>query len=195
VVSDNGKGMDIDGIREFATFARAPASRGQLPGARTVSGRVFIGKFGVGAKQAGFYLGNSITVLSRPKMDQSGDIYRFSLVNEDIVDRSTASAAHLNPFQGVVEFLNPSLEPLLSFSSESSVPQHCEEMHNCIKRHFREWHHGTVIIVKLLPDIVTAFQTDTAEKFSKTLKDIYHFHLKQTIRFQDPVSDEKFRQK
>jgi hypothetical protein len=196
VVSDNGKGMDIDGIRDFATYSRTQAARGHAPVSRTVSGRMFIGKFGVGAKQAGFYLGNSITVLSRPKMDHSGDIYRFCL-NEvpNVGSSGTASATNANHFQGVVEFLNPSLEPLLSFPSESGVPEHWNEMHNCIKRHFRKWHHGTVVIVKLLPDIITAFQTDTAEQFSKKLKDIYHFHLKQTIRFQDAANNAKFRQR
>jgi hypothetical protein len=196
VVLDNGKGMDLSGIREFATYSRTQAKRGHAPLAGTMFGKMFIGKFGVGAKQAGFYLGDSITVLSKSMLDSSGKILRFCL-NEvaDVGSSATAAAIEeTNPFQGVVEVLDQS-EPMLPFSPDCSMPAYCEEMCNRIKRHFQEYQHGTVVVVKLLPVIVAAFRNDTAEELSKKLKDIYHFHLKQTVRFQDTANNAKFRQR
>ena len=59
---DNGRGMNEQGIKEFATYSLDQETRGNHPTAVADNLRAsFISKFGVGAKQAGFFLGKSIT--------------------------------------------------------------------------------------------------------------------------------------
>jgi hypothetical protein len=193
VLLDNGKGMNINDIREFATFSRSQEIRKQSPTTGTTSGRMFIGKFGVGAKQAGFFLGDSITVLSKPKTDESRKILRFCLNEKPDVTSSTTAAAveEFNPYQGVVEALDPSA-PLLSYYVDSRMPEYFQEMHGQIQNHFQEHKHGNVIVVRLLSDITNKFQVVAAEALAKQLKDIYHFHLKQSVQYQNTA---KFRLK
>ena len=64
-ITDNGCGMDTDKITKFATFALSQKDRGHV----VESGKSMIGKFGVGAKQAGFYLGDRISVITKSKGD------------------------------------------------------------------------------------------------------------------------------
>lgn len=61
-VLDNGVGMDKDGIQKFATYSLDQKSRNQE--ARK-DDKSFISKFGVGVKQAGFFLGDSIRVMTK----------------------------------------------------------------------------------------------------------------------------------
>jgi hypothetical protein len=177
-VLDNGTGMDIDGICNFLVLRRHELTDGTT-----------LGKFGVGAKQAGFYLGNSITVLSKPIMDQSGKVLRFCLNEEPNVESNTI-------VQFVVEALDLS-EPFLSFGSDGGdVSEYCVEMHDRIKRHFQEHQHGTAMVIRLLPNIANQLQMEAAEAFAKKLKDIYHFHLSnKRIDFQDAVINLKFRER
>jgi hypothetical protein len=51
VVSDNGRGMDPEGLATFATYSLDQETRGQAPRAGDKS---FISRFGVGAKQVRF---------------------------------------------------------------------------------------------------------------------------------------------
>ena len=58
VIIDNGKGMNERDLREFATYSLDQETRGNRPSER--QGDSFISKFGVGAKQAGFFLGMTL---------------------------------------------------------------------------------------------------------------------------------------
>ena len=68
-VGDNGCGMSFAKLKEFATYAASRESRGYEDPANTSSDGACISqninKFGVGAKDAGFYLGTRITVVSK----------------------------------------------------------------------------------------------------------------------------------
>ena len=79
-IIDNGIGMDEKGLQEFGTYALNQESRGNRADSSS-----FISKFGVGAKEAGFYIGNKIHVITSPKgsfdvkemkMDKDGYIQR-----------------------------------------------------------------------------------------------------------------------
>lgn len=61
-VLDNGCGMDKEGLQKFSTYSLDQKSRNQ---AATMHDKSFISKFGVGVKQAGFFLGDSIRVMSK----------------------------------------------------------------------------------------------------------------------------------
>ena len=70
-ITDNGCGMDTDKITKFATFALSQKDRGHV----VESGKSMIGKFGVGAKQAGFYLGDRISVITKSKGDTNVNLH------------------------------------------------------------------------------------------------------------------------
>ena len=103
IVYDNGRGMDVDGIKAFATYFLGQTDRGLAPGqedsGRRGSGPVSttgrISKFGVGAIQAGFYIGSSITVVSRA---------RPKLVDSSASQLAAAGSAATLP-QPVLEFV------------------------------------------------------------------------------------------
>jgi HSP90 family molecular chaperone len=59
---DNGCGMDKAGIQDFATYSLDQETREQRAGEMDKS---FISKFGVGVKQAGFFLGDQINLTTK----------------------------------------------------------------------------------------------------------------------------------
>lgn len=76
VISDNGRGMTVSAIKAFATFALDQRARDLTPSVGD-TGR-FISKFGVGAKQAGFYLGKNINIFT--KSEASNKLLNFVMV-------------------------------------------------------------------------------------------------------------------
>lgn len=78
VVYDNGKGMNKQELIYFATHSMDHEARdvvnklqGREATLRNDSNRRFISKFGVGAKQAGFHLGDCIRVITKRKVSGS----------------------------------------------------------------------------------------------------------------------------
>jgi len=61
VISDNGVGMGIDELTQFATFSLDQDARGNKPNA---SDQSMISKYGVGAKQGGFFLGSKLHIVT-----------------------------------------------------------------------------------------------------------------------------------
>ncbi len=80
MIADNGKGMSELDIMQFATFSLDVESRGNYD-----SNSLGISKFGVGAKHAGFYLGDSIRVLTKTK--ECDRILEFSLEDSKMKER------------------------------------------------------------------------------------------------------------
>ena len=79
VIFDNGCGMDGDGLRDFATYSLDQETRGNRASA---SNKSFISKFGVGAKQAGFFLGDSIQVFTKQlNSDKYLELFFYILYN------------------------------------------------------------------------------------------------------------------
>ncbi|KAK2571643.1 Structural maintenance of chromosomes flexible hinge domain-containing protein 1 [Acropora cervicornis] len=89
VVFDNGEGMTYEGLKAFATYFLSQADRGlereevdltpgYLDGA--------ISKFGVGATQAGFYLGDRIKVIT--KKDECPFVTEITISKEKLQQRA-----------------------------------------------------------------------------------------------------------
>lgn len=87
VIADNGEGMNAKKLQEFATFALDQESRNTSG----MSGADFISKFGVGAKQAGFFLGSQITIFTK-KQDGKG-VLEFTLDENRLEERSESGEA------------------------------------------------------------------------------------------------------
>jgi hypothetical protein len=176
---DNGSGMDVAGIEKFATLALSQKDRGQAPEIGTETGKMFIGKFGVGAKQAGFYLGDRMTLFSKP---QRQDVYRFVMEVPPESDSTTsASASTITPFEGVVETLNlDALDQghMLPLNETEKEPMCFCDMESVIKTHMKTCASGSAIVIRLHEKILKRFQNEIdLQNLSKSLKDIYHFHL------------------
>lgn len=74
MIADNGCGLNVAEVEAFATFSLDQKTRGALPVENDSS---FISKFGVGSKQAGFFLGDRITLIS--KKANENKFLKFSL--------------------------------------------------------------------------------------------------------------------
>jgi HSP90 family molecular chaperone len=84
-ICDNGQGMTVEDLTHFATYSFTREARGYAPSAATTSNASNISKFGVGAKQGGFFLGDRIHVIT--KSDASEDVLEISLDEQNFNDR------------------------------------------------------------------------------------------------------------
>ena len=82
-ILDNGEGMNAKTLADFAVYGLDKESRGLNPSSEIASN---ISKFGVGAKQAGFYLGTRIHVLTTTS--GSSKILELILDKNEIEERS-----------------------------------------------------------------------------------------------------------
>lgn len=168
LILDNGTGMNVQTIQEFATYSLDQASRNQAPSADNKS---FIGKFGVGAKQAGFYLGTRIKLFTRPLEYQDTSIaLSFCLDSEELHHRYSNKES---VYAGTVRAVDMN-QPLQLYSDEMVFPQ----MATILQDHFRDLPHGTAFMVKLRPDeIIPKLKKMSECALEKQIKDIFHFHL------------------
>ena len=77
--------MDASDLKAFATYSLDQESRNQAPNGTDTS---FISKFGVGAKEAGFYLGNRLRLVTRKVQpcgspEDNGKVFDFSMDEEE----------------------------------------------------------------------------------------------------------------
>jgi hypothetical protein len=86
-VVDNGVGMTTDAIKTFATYAYGQEARADAVSSSNTSN---ISKFGVGAKQAGFYLGERIHLVTRPRGRDPNQIMDFVMSEEAFQQRFEA---------------------------------------------------------------------------------------------------------
>ena len=90
-IVDDGKGMTTSDIKTFATYAWAQEARGLE--AAPIYNTSSISKFGVGAKEAGFFLGDRIHLLSKPRLSDGvhDKVLDFALDETEIKQRSDST--------------------------------------------------------------------------------------------------------
>lgn len=156
-IADNGEGMDKEKIREFATFALEQDMRES-------TGRDFISKFGVGAKQAGFYIGDKISIITRK---HNGKILEF-VIDEARLDRRSREN-NASVFRDSIVARD---EPLEITDETPKMQQYISNFEK-MNRHF------TVIVLHMRPHIAISLKrsTDISVSLSQELASIYHFHL------------------
>lgn len=169
VISDHGQGMDEGGLRNFATFALSKEFRGERP--RNETDRTFIGKFGVGAKQGGFFLGDRIRTLTKSHLAQERDPWLcFTLDSEELIQRQRN---HENVYEG---YITP-FHDLPSVLSEDE--REYADLVNDLRIHQQhDSDQGAIFIIRLHAHVAEHFRKNqNYQLFERELADIHYFHL------------------
>ena len=178
VFRDNGCGMDEMRIQQYATFALTKEKRNIMPNA---SGNAsFIGKFGVGAKQAGFYLGKRIKLITKTK--DSSSVLQFTLDYEELQRKSVEEQ-----YTGIIDTVDVDSSKLFT-RDEEMYPL----LVSTVKNHMQQEEQFSVFIIKLEMNIVANFRTLAKTNQSTILRqiaDVYHFHLHPEDSYSQLVVD------
>ena len=165
VFRDNGCGMDELRIQQYATFALTKEKRNIVPNASGNSS--FIGKFGVGAKQAGFYLGKRIKLIT--KTEDAVHPLQFTLDYEEL-QRKTSE----EQYSGIIETIGVD-DSGPFFRDEESYPL----LVSSIRDHMDREKQYSIFIIKLEMNIVATLRSlaKTPQSIVRQIADVYHFHL------------------
>ena len=142
-ICDNGSGMNEDDLTKFATYSYDRKSRG-LNECHETS----ISKFGVGAKQAGFYLGERLRVVTKCKNDDK--------VRELILDQKTLHELWSKPEDGKAFTGNVNHRPVTK-PDETIIPEDervVKQLQENMLDHEQEHERFTVVVIKLHRNIV-----------------------------------------
>jgi hypothetical protein len=170
-VTDNGIGMDEKGLREFAVYSLDQETRGRAP--NEADKHSFISKFGVGAKQAGFFLGKSIRVLS--KMASADKVCELYLDQSKFRERYEAeeNVYHEHILIRSKEDTIKRIHDQTLFSSE--VPTSLMEL---MEEHLAANDHFTAVIIHFHSETLTRLmESRRYASLPLELAEIYHFHL------------------
>lgn len=168
-IFDNGEGMTYEGLKAFATYFLSQADRGlekeevdlipaYLDGA--------ISKFGVGATQAGFYLGDRIKVIT--KREECPYVTEIAISKEKLQQRAKEGKPVFEDYRWI---RNP---------SDTSTLQPGEE-ERCLKDIIEReaaFSQFTMIIITGIRDIhINSIREDGGSSLARNLAHVYHFYL------------------
>ncbi|XP_078348913.1 structural maintenance of chromosomes flexible hinge domain-containing protein 1-like [Oculina patagonica] len=168
-IFDNGEGMTYEGLKAFATYFLSQADRGlekeevdlipaYLDGA--------ISKFGVGATQAGFYLGDRIKVIT--KREECPYVTEISISKEKLQERAKEGKPVFEDYRWI---RNPSDTTTL----EPGEEERC--LKDIIERE-AAYPQFTMIIITGIRDIhVNSIREDGGNSLARNLAHVYHFYL------------------
>jgi hypothetical protein len=164
-ISDNGSGMTEEAIKEFATFSLDKVTKGFTKDDIRQSS---IGKFGVGAKQAGFYFGDRVRVVT--KCNDNPKVMEFTLDRDEFQRKSNNKT---DVYSGFIK--------VRSVGDRSTVPGD-EEMVGVLQEalieHEEKYENFTIIVIKMHPEMVRRMiDGNRYENLPQELAEIYHFHL------------------
>lgn len=165
VVADNGSGMTVEDIKAFATFALDRRTRNIAP--VDESDPRYISKFGVGAKQAGFYLGTNISIVTKPRAQ--GRVLNFTMDEKAFEERYHNQT---NVYSDTVH-------------NYSSTEEYEERMSKSLNWSHTVWEavhehsasSGFTAVVIELRDEIDASLGGYYDFLELDLADIYYFHL------------------
>ena len=176
VISDNGCGMDLFDLKVFATYSLDQEDRLQQPKPGDTS---FISKFGVGAKEAGFYLANRIRIISNKSL-APGLVYDYCMDEGDYQRRQR---------EGCKVFVGKSMErPMDDHSHIASIEELEVLQHLPTTRDA----HFTHIVLDLREHILDKL-TSTYLRIPDELSEIYRFQLCPELLPNQIVKLERFQ--
>lgn len=165
--------MNESDLKNFATYSLDQESRGI---AHDINQRQnHISKFGVGAKEAGFFLGDRIRVISKIATEEN--IYEMCMDEKEYETRYRQGEAVYN---GQIHRITKAID-LLKTTSETQTILSMDELKNLelvkyINTHCQSNNHYTIIIIHLRSSEVSKFEFRHNNIFEE-LSLIYHFYL------------------
>lgn len=185
-IADNGCGMNQDELKAFATFSLDRKTRG-FGDERDPSG---ISKFGVGAKQAGFFLGDRLRVIT--KNSKSKDILELVMDRKEF-DRRWKNNEDMYKQKISIRSADN------AYDAEKLIPENeknITQMQDFIHKHETRNDEFTIIIIclsgertmQLLGTDITEVDAPSGTRradlyrprylnLAPQLAEIYHFHL------------------
>jgi hypothetical protein len=194
-ILDNGEGMNIETLQKLPVYGLDMESRGLTPSNENASN---ISKFGVGAKQAGFYLGTQIHVLTSVK--GSSEVLELILDKHWIEENFRTNGNNEDAYRGHITVYDlQSMAGSKSSSAQSPSPFTTEGKYNSRLQHVVD----DLFAKKLQPSSSSSFTLITIQLREETrlkllrensfmslptqLAEIYHFHLHPN-NLPDPVA-------
>lgn len=163
---DNGHGMDKSGLQAFATYSLDQETRNLSPEA---GDRSHISKFGVGVKQAGFFLGDRIHVIT--KVLNGNSVREFTLSKESFAERARTNQ---NVYGGSIQKRSQKGSAQFMAPDEVRVGKMIENIRN----HETQFDQFTIFVIRLNDDVLRRLFREAAyERVPVELAEIYHFHL------------------
>lgn len=159
--------MDTEGLQTFATYSYDQETRQNKPKHNDKS---FISKFGVGVKQAGFFLGDRIRVLTKVKRDET--VREFTLSKEDFQEKARNNQ---NVYSGDVQGRKKE-DMQHMFADEVKNTK----MINAICAHERQNDQFTVFVIRVNEDVTRRLGVKDHGRYERIpfeLAEIYHYHL------------------
>ena len=162
VVEDGGCGMDEKGLEQFATYSLDKETRKQNEN--------FISKFGVGAKQSGFFLGDRVKVITCPVT--SSNVFELVLDEKVFEDRYQKGEQVFRADIRQREIGNIVKYASADEKENNSLMNSLKSFENSYSRHF------TMIVIRLREKIVRELCSNSRYKeVPYELASVYHFHL------------------
>lgn len=180
VIADNGVGMDVKALQEFSTYSLDQESRSQAPVGNDTT---FISKFGVGGKEAGFYLGDRIRVITRREELAGSDVLDLVLDEEIFKQRQLRGE---EVFKSSIFRHHPNdIDRTICSLEEQDI----------VKRASRIFGgpHYTSMIIRLRDSIRQKFINSSTDTLAAELGEIYRFQLKPELLPNTVIMQEQFR--
>lgn len=216
LIMDNGCGMSTKELQDFAThsldhkarFTR-DSKRGLDPKASSSSmpsntENSFLSKFGVGAKQAGFYLGDRIRVITKQKESKINceqgcsasqavvgrQVKEFVLDSRELDEKFSESGNTEEAYNGVINHRHIGEVGNFSNQEEKDFPM-CDEIESEITSYEMDhMDHFTIIVLHLRPEIRAQLRFDTT--LAQQMAEIYYFHLHPEHTYESLKNMSKF---
>ena len=185
IIADTGIGMNSEKLTQLPIYSLDQVTRKSITNADGSEAN-FISKYGVGAKEAGFYLGYRMQIVTKTKgtdhvLELTLDRHEFedkfrrgdNPFTTDLITRAHGSAPNLTHAESKDRFLV-----------------------DTVTKHERENESFTYIIITLDEPIVQSLISDNRHMhIPRELADIYHFHMNPQHRPNSLIEEKRFKGK
>lgn len=194
VISDSGCGMTENELKNFAKYSFDHESRG-IKSNDINERNNYLSKFGVGAKESGFFLGDRLRVITKSK---NVNINNNNNSNNNILSMDLDESEFARKFEENESVYSGNIYKCLNISeliTNEIIPGeefYVKDMYNNIQSHINDNISFTIIILRLRPEIIMKLYTRYSVIFNE-LASIYHFYLHPEHRPNIIINDDKFQ--
>ena len=171
VIYDNGCGMDQTELKQFAVHSlsyEARKKRGDVE--RSSANSVKISKFGVGAKEAAFYLGSRLRVISKKKT--AATVSEFVIDKEELDRKWREEKNTSGLYKGAIEVREAGDVTKVSVDGVEHFPAMLSEF-----REHERHDQFTYLVIRLYKHMYQRLKGPEYLETLSQLSAIYHFYL------------------